>query len=96
MTSLLKHFRLGSNRNPVRDWLALLTLSIMVFAGIVVWNIWAFDTVASGGAIGAPAVTAPPIFSRSSLDAVHAVFSSRADEESKYQTGAYRYADPAQ
>ena len=52
MISFLKRLRFGSNPSPVRDWLIMLTFSILVLAGIVVWNIWTFDTVANGGAIG--------------------------------------------
>lgn len=82
--------------DPVRDWLILFTLSILAFVSIVVWNVWAFDTVASGGVIGTAATSTPPIFNSSSLDAIHAVFSKRATEEAKYVTGVYRYADPSQ
>ena len=81
--------------DPARDWLTMLTLSAIIFAGIIVWNAWAFDTVASGGVIGAPATVSTPAFSRSTLDAIHAIFTTRAAEEAKYQTGVYTYADPS-
>lgn len=84
--------------DPVRDWLALLTLSVIALASIIVWNLWTFETVVGGGAIGAaPANTAPSTMpDRASLDAIHALFESRAAEEAKYATGVYRYADPSQ
>lgn len=82
--------------DPVRDWLILLTISILAFVGIVVWNIWAFDTVARGGVIGTTATSTPPVFNSSSLEAVNEIFSKRATEEAKYVTGVYRYADPSQ
>lgn len=94
--SFLKRLRADAPRDPVRDWLVLLISSAIVFAGIIVWNVWAFDTVASGGVIGGAAPGSPPVFSRSSLDAIHAVFEKRAAEEAKYKTGTYRYADPSQ
>lgn len=94
--SFLKRLRVGAREDPVRDWLVLVTFSMIAFASIVVWNVWAFDTVASGGVIGAPATGAPPVFSRSSLDAIHTVFANRAEEQAKYVTGVYRYADPSQ
>jgi len=81
--------------DPARDWLVLLTLGAIALAGIVVWNIWAFDTVAQGGVIGAPMSSAPPVFSRASLDAIHAVFEKRSGEQAKYETGTYRYSDPS-
>ena len=96
MNPFLRRLRIGSNPSPVRDWLIMLAIAAMSFIGIVVWNIWAFDTVAGGGSIGSPSVTAPPAFSRSSIDAIHAVFANRAVEEAKYRTGEYQYADPSQ
>ncbi len=82
--------------DPARDWLAMLTLSAILFASIIVWNAWAFNTVASGGVIGVPVTGSTPVFSRSTLDAIHAIFTARAAEEAKYQTGVYTYADPSQ
>ncbi len=82
--------------DPTRDWLTMLTLSAILFAGIIVWNAWTFDTVASGGVIGAPVTGSTPVFSHSTLDAIHAIFTARATEEAKYQTGVYTYADPSQ
>lgn len=96
MNSFFRRLHIGSNPSPVRDWLIVLTFALMAFAGIVVWNIWAFDTVARGGSIGSPSITAPPAFSRSLIDAIHVIFANRAVEEAKYQTGGYQYADPSQ
>lgn len=96
INSLLSRFRSAAHFDPMRDWLVLFTLSILAFVSIVVWNAWAFDTVARGGVIGTSATSAPPIFDRSSLDAIRTVFVKRAIEESKYATGVYRYADPSQ
>ncbi|MCX6788013.1 MAG: hypothetical protein NT108_02515 [Candidatus Kaiserbacteria bacterium] len=96
MTSFLNRVRGSAAQDPARDWFAVLTLASILLAGIIVWNIWAFDTVANGGVIG-PAVTiAPPIFSSASLELVHQVFETHAMEESKFKTGSYRYVDPSQ
>ncbi len=81
--------------DPARDWLTMLTLSAIIFAGILVWNAWAFDTVASGGVIGAPVTGSTPVFSRSALNAINAIFAARAAEEAKYETGVYNYTDPS-
>ena len=88
--------RLGDRANPERDWFALMTVAALVLAIIVVWNLWAFDTVASGGTIG-PATSAPaPVVNRSSLDMVQKIFSDRATEDAKYETGVYQFTDPSQ
>jgi hypothetical protein len=97
-TALLERARRGARADPARDWLALLALSAIALAGIVVWNVWAFETVAGGGAIGVPpAKTASPaVPDRAALDAVRTLFEGRAAEKAKYSNGAYRYADPSQ
>jgi len=94
--SLIRRLHYGAGLDPVRDWLVMLMLSIIAFVGIVVWNIWAFDTVANGGAIGITPSAPQQLFNHTSLDAIHTVFEKRADEEAKYVTGVYRYADPSQ
>jgi hypothetical protein len=94
--SFLKRFRYGANIDPARDWLAMLIFSAIVLFGIIVWNVWAFNTVASGGVIGAEAPKAQPGFNRASLDTVRTIFENRTIEEAKYMTGVYRYTDPSQ
>ncbi|HVB20264.1 MAG TPA: hypothetical protein VNF51_03245 [Candidatus Paceibacterota bacterium] len=92
----LKRLRTSALQDPVRDWLVLLTLSSIALAGIIVWNVWMFDTIANGGVIGVPASSAPPLFNSASLDAIHTIFVNRAAEQTKYVTGFYRYVDPSQ
>jgi hypothetical protein len=80
----------------VRDWLVLLTLWVLALVCIIVWNAWAFDTVAQGGAIGPVATSTPAVFSRSAVNGINTVFQNRAVEESKYATGIYHFTDPSQ
>ena len=93
--SLLKRIHYNAI-DPVRDWLVLVTLSTIMLACIVVWNAWAFGTVAQGGVIGSVATSSPPVFSGPVLDEIHTIFANRAAEEVKYETGTYRFADPSQ
>ncbi len=94
--SFLRRLRNSVHRDPARDWLMLLAFSTVALAGIIVWNARAFDTVANGGVIGVSATGTPPVFSHSSLDTIHSIFTSRATEEAKYVTGTYRFVDPSQ
>ncbi len=94
--SLVKRLRPGEYQDPSRDWTVLLIFSAIVLIGVIVWNMWAFSTVARGGVIGSAPASSVPVFSTTSLDAVHAIFEKRAAEEIKYETGTYRYADPSQ
>ncbi len=80
----------------MRDWLILLSLALLAFIGIVVWNVWTFNNVAQGGVIGTAATSTPPVFNRSSIDTISSVFQMRGTEEAKYVTGVYRSTDPSQ
>jgi hypothetical protein len=93
--TFMHRLRTGVRRDPSRDWLILLSLALFSFLCIVVWNAWAFDTVANGGVIGRTATTTPQAFDRSAVNAIHTVFELRAGEEAKYMTGVYRYSDPS-
>lgn len=83
--------------SPKRDWRFLLSLSALVLAGIIVWNIWAFDTVASGGTLGTSTTTSTSLLlNQKSFDTITTIFNQRAAEKVKYETGVYRFADPSQ
>ncbi len=94
--SFFKRLQGGVHQDPVRDWLTLITLSAIMLAGIIIWNVWTFETVANGGVIGTPVSGAAPLFDRAALNTVHTIFADRAAEEVKYRTGTYRFADPSQ
>ena len=96
VASFFNRLRRGAHLDPLRDWLVMLTLSAILLVGIVVWNVWAFDTVARGGVIGSPSTATSSAFSRASLDAIQTIFADRTAEEAKYVTGVYRYTDPSQ
>lgn len=91
----LKRLRSNAPIDPARDWLIALSLSLVALAGVIVWSIWTFDTVAGGGTLGAPVVKAPAVFDNSSIDTIHAIFVNRAAEEAKYTGAIYRFADPS-
>jgi len=94
--SFLKRLRRRSSPDPVRDWLILFTVSLILFAGLIVWNIWTFDIVANGNGMGASTSVPAPVFNRASLDAVHTIFMNRAAEKTKYDSGTYSFVDPSQ
>lgn len=96
ISSFLKHLRYGKYINPLRDWLVMLIFSAIAIAGIIVWNVWAFDTVANGGIIGSSTTKTTPVFSRSSLDTIYEIFANRTIEKEKYKNGIYNFADPSQ
>lgn len=94
---LMKRLHARAVEDPARDWLVLIILSTILLAGIIVWNVWAFDTVASGGSIGGDSSAGgSSAYDLSSLDSIRTLFEDRATEAAKYETGVYRYADPSQ
>ncbi len=92
----LKRIREEWHIDPERDWYMLASLSVIAVAGIIVWNVATFDTVANGGVIGAPPAQTIPLFNPASLDTIKTIFDNRAAEEQKYRDGTYRFADPSQ
>ena len=94
-TLFFKRIKSFSPLDPERDWIMLLIASMIVFVGVIVWNVWAFDTVVNGGTIGSSVASSSPTFNQPSLDAIHSVFESRATEEAKYTSNEYRYSDPS-
>ena len=96
LSRYFQSFRSLSTIDPERDWIVLLILAFIALVIIIVWNAYAFDTVAGGGVIGKPATSSAPVFSQSSLDAIRTVFSDRAAEEAKYASDVYHYTDPSQ
>jgi len=93
--SIKSRFAYGSYLRPARDWFVLLSVWAVLLFGVLLYNIWVFDRLASGNTLGTQIVTAPSIFNRSSLDAIQKVFSDRATEEVKYATGVYHFTDPS-
>ncbi len=93
--SFLKRLHSEVRQDPARDWIAVLICSAIVLVGVIVWNVWVFDTIARGGVIGSVELSSPQAFNRSFLDAAQPIFEKRAAEATKYETGVYRYTDPS-
>jgi hypothetical protein len=83
-------------RDPVRDWLALLTATVIVGMGIAVWAAWVYTTVSNSGMIGTPRAVTRQTFDDSSLKKIREVFEMRAGEEAKYLNRGYSFIDPSQ
>ena len=92
---LLKKIKPSSHQDPERDWIVLLIVSIIMLTGIVVWNAWAFDTIAKGNIIGSVVSTTPAASNQSSFGEINTIFEKRATEETNYTSGVYQYVDPS-
>jgi len=88
-------FKYGTKLNPTRDWNVLVTLALICFVASVIWNVWLFEQVASGAALGSPTSTVVAPLDQSTLDALTQIFADRAREQAKYTDGTYRFIDPS-
>lgn len=84
--------RIVDRKKPSRDWLALLTIALLLLIASVGWNAWTFLRITSGEGIGdaAPIDTGPDI---GSVERAREVFLERAAEEQRY-FAEYRFVDP--
>ncbi|KND51565.1 MAG: hypothetical protein AB202_03285 [Parcubacteria bacterium C7867-007] len=81
----------GERLNPSRDWLILVMVFVLLLLGSLGWNIWLFDRVTNGDAIGN--ATAPAPLNPASIDSVNALFEARAVKETDYKNS--RFVDPS-
>ena len=84
-----------AHADPARDWYLLLLLTGVGIVAIILWNIYLFTTVASGGTIGTPASTPSQTVEQSAFDTVREIFLMRDSEEANYKSGVYSYTDPS-
>lgn len=94
INSLLKRLRANAHQDPMRDWLILITLSFIALVSIVMWNVSAFGTL-TNATVTTTTIGTPSIFSSTSLETIHTIFTNRTIEQEKYVTGVYHYSDPS-
>lgn len=82
--------------DPVRDWFVLMTLSLLALSVILVWNVWAFDTLTNSEGVMATPGASAPVFKQSSLETTRSIFDNRDAQEAKYVSGEYTFTDPSQ
>ena len=85
-------FTYGERLRPQRDWLVLLSITGVLLAISVAWNLWLFARVTNGEQIGDQ--QAQTQVHGAKLDAMNALFERRAQEEGRY-LNEYRFVDPS-
>ena len=88
--------RVPRRADPVRDWLALLSVAAFILSIILVGSARLFDTTASGGSIAPVAATTTPVFDESMLQSVRSIFAQRAAQEEEFASGTIHFTDPSQ
>ncbi|KND50131.1 MAG: hypothetical protein AB203_04065 [Parcubacteria bacterium C7867-008] len=84
-------FKYGDRLNPSRDWFILVTIFVVLLLASLAWNVWLFDRVTKGDAIGNASAPAP--LNPASIDSVQALFEARAIKETDYKNT--HFVDPS-
>lgn len=93
LTSSLSRFSYGSRIRPVRDWVALIILSLVVLAVFAVLAEWQYLEGAEADALSLPPLP-PETVSPDTLAETEAMFDQRAAEALRYQS-EYVFVDPS-
>ncbi|MFZ1987881.1 MAG: hypothetical protein WAV21_02520 [Minisyncoccia bacterium] len=83
----------GDRIQPVRDWVVLLGVGLVLFLGSIAWNLWLFVRVSSGEEIGTPSSAASGV-NTDILQQAQEVFQARKVEEENYKNN-YHFVDPS-
>lgn len=82
----------GKQLRPMRDWLFLVALFIVLFLGSIAFNVWQLSKVTAGEALsGEVTAKAPPSLT---LDSLQTLFEDRREEQARY-ISEYRFIDPS-
>lgn len=92
LSHITKSLGYGDRPCPLRDWLLLLALTLVLLLVSVGWNLWNFDKVTDGEALTGTTQEAP--VAEAPIDQVNALFERRAQEAARYES-EYRLVDPS-
>lgn len=92
LQNLLKIFKYGDRISPVRDWFILVSVSALILAGSILFNLWLFAKITAGEAIGTATSTPTPIITP--ISTVQTLFDNRAEVREKY-IREFRPVDPS-
>jgi ABC-type Na+ efflux pump permease subunit len=92
-TKVFKALRYGEEAKPVRDWLVLLVLVVLLLVGSIIWNIIFFLSTVSDKE-RAVEVTENVEVDTSAVERVYEAFDARSQEEARY-ISEYQFIDPS-
>lgn len=83
----------GSRIRPMRDWIILVCVSLLLLGGFAVWATWLSMT--GDESDGAKAITPPtPVLAPELLQKTDMLFTERALEAERYRS-EYQFVDPS-
>lgn len=89
----LSRFSYGPRIRPVRDWVVLVVLTLLVVAGFAISAAWQYLEGAEADGILPPPLP-PETVSPETLAETEALFERRAQEALRYQS-EYQFVDPS-
>lgn len=81
--------------DPVRYWLILLAIALVILIGILMWGIGTFNRISIGQTLDDATKMATERKESVSLEEIETIFALRAEETKKYQRGTYTFTDPS-
>jgi hypothetical protein len=89
----LSFFRYGTRLRPMRDWLVIIILAIVLFVLSIAWNTILFLRLTRGEFSSTPA-SAPDTTLTDSIEKTTTIFKNRAMESERYKN-EYHFVDPS-
>lgn len=96
LTPFIQRIRSKAHAEPLRDWVILSAITVVILAGVVTWNLWTFGAITGPSSIEELSADTRPALSPSALNTIQNIFEARAAEEARYETGVYSFSDPSQ
>lgn len=95
LKNLSHTFSYGTQLKPARDWIVVVSIALIILAFSIVWNIFNFRHIVAEKAAPATTNVYAPTINKTAIQSVQQLFSERASEQTKYESGAYSFADPS-
>lgn len=96
LQKITKFFHYGPVQKPMRDWLIIIGLALVAFFASIFFNVVTFWNIMEHKSIVKQVTTSVPVINQNAINKVNTIFSTRATEQVKYESGVYSFTDPSQ
>ncbi|MDB5189146.1 MAG: hypothetical protein JWL82_103 [Parcubacteria group bacterium] len=93
LTKYLRVFTYGARVRPLRDWIAIVSVALLLLIVSAGWSAYVFQTT-SGNESTQPSAPVTSSAAGAPIDTVRAIFERRAVEKSHYLSD-YHFVDPS-
>ncbi|HQU08269.1 MAG: hypothetical protein B7X04_03750 [Parcubacteria group bacterium 21-54-25] len=94
--NLPRRLAYGTQLKPARDWFVVVGVVLTLLALNIVWNVINFQNIITEKTPPLATQTVVSTINQTAIEEVQQVFSTRASEQTKYESGAYTFTDPSQ